>query len=219
MELVRWARSHGVILVEDDPYGDLRSEGAHLPSLLELDAAAAPGPAAPRHVIRVGTFSKTLAPGLRVGWAIAPPEAIDRLVCAKQGADLHTSTFNQYLILHALRSGVVEHQLPRLCQAYRQRRDTMLAALEKHFPRGTKWTHPAGGLFLMVNFPGSHDTNDLLAAALAGGVAFVPGGEFHLDETGRNTMRLNYSNASPERIDEGIARLARYVEAWSATPA
>jgi 2-aminoadipate transaminase len=195
-------------LVEDDPYGELRYSGEALPSLLELDARADAAGALDTCVIHLGTFSKTLAPGLRVGWVIAPAEVIDKLVQAKQAADLHTSTLCQHVILQLLRDGVLEQQLPKLCVAYRQRRDTMLAALAKNFPHGTTWTRPEGGMFLLVTLPPRCQAKALLERALEQKVAFVPGDDFHLDGTGANTMRLNFSNATPERIEEGVRRLA-----------
>ena len=159
------------------------------------------------HVIYTGTFSKVLAPGLRIGWVIATETVIDKLVQAKQAADLHTSTFNQYLVAELLRNGTLARQLPRLRDAYRARRDTMLAALEKHFPTGVSWTRPDGGLFLMVTLPQHVNAFDLLHRAVERKVAFVPGEDFHLNGAGRNTFRLNFSNASIEQIGDGVQRL------------
>ena len=199
----------GPVLIEDDPYSDLRYDGEPLPGLLELDAAPRPGGALATRVLRLGSFSKTLAPGLRVGWVIAPVEVIDKLVQAKQAADLHTSTLCQHVILELLRQGVLDRQLPRLRAAYRLRRDTMLAELADHFPPGTTWTRPDGGMFLLVTLPGALRAGTLLQRALAHNVAFVPGDDFHLAGSGRNTLRLNFSNATPQKIETGIRRLAR----------
>lgn len=195
----------GIGIVEDDPYRELRFEGEPLPTLLELDRG--------ENVIHVSTFSKVLAPGLRVGWVIGPEAVIEKLVQAKQAVDLQTSTFNQMLILDLLRSGVWERQIPRLRSTYRERRDVMLAALEEHFPEGVTWTRPTGGMFLMVHLPADMNAAELLPACLAKNVAFVPGEEFHIDGMGKNTMRLNFSNAKPERIAEGIRRLAGVIRA------
>jgi 2-aminoadipate transaminase len=206
-QLLACAREAGTIVVEDNPYGDLRYSGEPLPDLLELDAASGPDGELETRVIHLGSFSKTLAPGLRVGWVIAPAEVIDKLVQAKQAADLHTSTFCQHVVLELVRNGVLDRQLPRLREAYRLRRDTMMAALAAHFPAGTIWTCPAGGMFLFASLPGV-DTNALLERAVAQNVAFVPGDHFHLDGVGRDTLRLNFSNATAEKIEEGIKRLA-----------
>jgi 2-aminoadipate transaminase len=175
--------------------------------LLELDAANGPDGNLDTRVVHLGTFSKILAPGLRVGWVIARAEVIDKLVQAKQAADLHTSTFCQHVILELVRNGVLERQLPRLREGYRLRRDTMLAALDRHFPAGTTWTRPDGGMFLLVTLPRHIEAADLLKHALAQNVAFVPGDDFHLDGQGCNTLRLNFSNATPGRIEAGVKRL------------
>ncbi|MBI5383162.1 MAG: PLP-dependent aminotransferase family protein [Verrucomicrobia bacterium] len=195
------------IIIEDNPYGELRYSGDPLPHLLELDAANGAGGELETCVIHLGTFSKVLIPGLRVGWVIAPAEVIDKLVQAKQAADLHTSTLCQHVILELIRNGVLERQIPRLREAYGLRRDTMLSALAAHFPDGTTWTRPDGGMFLLVTLPPHIEIGFLLKRALARNVAFVPGDDFHLDGQGRNTLRLNFSNATPERIEEGVKRL------------
>lgn len=231
--LVRLLHDYKVVLVEDNPYGELRYGGESLAHLLELDgaggalarsgqgrpaipsAASAPPSPAPglpgSHVIYTGTFSKVLVPGLRVGWAIAAPEVIDKLVQAKQAADLHTSTLSQYLVLELVSHGFLDLFLPRLRHAYAARRDVMLAALEEHFPPAVTWTRPDGGLFLMVTLPCDVDASALLPRALRQGVAFVPGAEFHLEGEGQNTLRLNFSNAAPDRIRRGIEALARVI--------
>lgn len=206
-QLVQWA--HGQTgLVEDNPYGDLRYEGEALPHLIHLDATRTnEGTKLTTNVIHVGTFSKVLAPGLRVGWVIAEAEVIDRLVQAKQAADLHTSTFCQHVVLELIRNGILEAQIPKLREAYRFRRDAMLTALEKYFPAGCAWTRPSGGMFLFLTLPGC-DVQRLLDRALDRQVAFVPGENFFVDNTGSNTIRLNFSNAAPSQIEEGVKRLA-----------
>jgi 2-aminoadipate transaminase len=207
VKLVELARAHGVGLVEDDPYGELRYDGEPLPHLFHLDAGHGPTDKLAGNVVFVGTFSKVLVPGLRLGWVIGPEELIDKVVQAKQAADLHTSTFNQYLVLTLLREGLLEKRLPQLRAAYRARRDAMLAGLERHFPPEVKWTRPAGGMFLMVTLPNELNAMTLLQDALQHKVAFVPGEEFHLHGAGRNTFRLNFSNSPPALIEEGIVRL------------
>ncbi len=193
------------LAVEDDPYGDLRYSGDELPSLFELEAREFGGE---ERILRTGTFSKILAPGLRVGWVLAAAPVIDRLTLAKQALDLHTSTMSQHLVLELVRRGVLEGQRERLRGAYRERRDAMLAALEERLPSTVTWTRPEGGMFVFVTLPEGCDTSALLPVAVRHGVAFVPGGEFHVDGTGRNTMRLNFTHAAPERIREGVRRLA-----------
>ena len=204
--LAAWAEAHDVLLLEDNAYGELRYEGEALPHLLHVGACSAATPD-DRAVVHVGTFSKVIAPGLRVGWVIGPAPVIDKLTQAKQAADLHTGTLNQLLVLDLLQKGFLEQHLPVLRNAYRTRRDTMLAALARHFTGRMTWTKPAGGLFLMATLPPDCRAKDLLPEALARQVAFVPGDEFHVDGTGANTFRLNFSNATPEQIEEGILRL------------
>src|SRR5206468_1380937 len=150
------------------------------------------------NVIYVGTFSKVLMPGLRVGWVIAAEPVIEKIVQAKQAADLHTSTLNQYIALELVRDGVLDQQIPILRQAYRVRRDAMLAALPKHFPEEVTWTRPDGSMFLMVTLPENLSAAEVLRQAIPHNVAFVPGEDFHLNGTGQNTFRLNFSNARPD---------------------
>lgn len=205
--LVKLARAHGVGIVEDNPYGELRFGGEPLPHLLDLDTQSAPTGGLEFNVIHTGTFSKVLAPGLRVGWVVGSETVVDKLVQAKQAADLHTSTLNQLIAFQLLTSGLLDHQLPRLRLAYQQRRDAMLTALATHFPEGLTWTRPAGGMFLLVTLPTGWDASEILVLALRQNVAFVPGEDFHLEGQGHNTFRLNYSNARPDQIEEGIRRL------------
>ena len=202
---------HRVPLVEDNPYGALCYDGQPLPDLIELAMADRPREPWRSPVIHVGTFSKVLMPGLRVGWVIADEEVINKLVQAKQATDLHTSTLSQHLVLELVTSGFLDEFIPVLRKAYGERRDRMLAALDRHFPAGVSWTRPQGGMFLLVTLPESMDAGALLPRAIAEGVAFVPGEEFHPDGRGRNTLRLNFSNARSDRIETGIERLARLV--------
>ena len=202
-KLIEHARATGAAIVEDDPYRELAYDTDLPPTMLELDGA--------ENVVYTSTFSKVIAPGLRVGWVIGNEALIEKLIHAKQGMDLHTSTFNQLLVLELLRRGIWEKQIPRLRTAYRERRDAMLSALEKHFPKDVHWTRPAGGMFLMVHLPPRFSAAELLPACLEKNVAFVPGEEFYLNGAGKNTLRLSFSNASPERIAEGIRRLAAMI--------
>lgn len=209
--LIELADHYGVPIIEDDPYGQLRYEGDHLPSLVVLDNEFQRHNGAPYsgNVIYLSTFSKTLAPGLRLGWIIAPVAVIQKLVQAKQGADLHTSTFTQMVAYEVARGGFLDKHVRFIRQVYRERRDAMLAALERYFPEGVRWTRPQGGLFLWVILPEHLDAADVLKEAIKEKVAFVPGGPFHPDGSGKNTMRLNFSYMSPEKIEEGIKRLGR----------
>jgi 2-aminoadipate transaminase len=201
--LVETARRHGVPIVEDDPYGELRFEGEHLPSLRSFW---------PEGVIYLGTFSKILAPGFRLGWIVTPAELYDDIVFAKQPADLHTSTASQMATYEVCKDGFVDRHVERIKDLYRERRDVMLRALEAHFPPGCSWTKAQGGLFVWAELPLEIDTSELMADAIAENVAFVPGRSFHPDRSGHNTMRLNFSNVTPDRIEEGIARLGRAIK-------
>lgn len=210
--LVELCAHYGTPIVEDDPYGQLRYEGDHLPSLVSLDAelnGCAHGQRSFRGgVLYLGTLSKTLAPGLRVGWVVAPAEVIAKLTQMKQGADLHTSTFAQCVAYETARGGFLDQHVRLIRGVYRERRDAMLAALERHFPPGVSWTRPQGGLFLWVTLPRSLDAGRLVAEALRAKVAFVPGSAFHARGGGAHTLRLNFSYSTPEVIEEGIRRLA-----------
>jgi 2-aminoadipate transaminase len=160
------------------------------------------------NVIYTSTFSKTLAPGLRLGWIVAPVEVIKRCVQCKQGMDLHTSTLIQMVAYEVARDGFLEQHVRRIRQVYSHRRDVMLAAMERYFPAEVQWTRPVGGLFLWAWLPEGMDTAELLKIAVdTQRVAFVPGHAFYPGGQGKNTMRLNFSNATPEMIEEGIRRL------------
>jgi len=210
-ELVLLADKYGIPIIEDDPYGQLRYEGEHLPALVVVDRENLQRDDGYRlgNVIYLSTFSKTLAPGLRLGWIVAPAEVIGKLVQLKQGADLHTSTFTQAVAYEVARDGFLDEHVRTIRQVYRQRRDAMLSALQEFFPPEVTWTHPAGGLFLWVTLPESMDCQALFEVALRENVAFVPGGCFYAgSDEGRRHMRLNFSCAQPEQIREGIRRLA-----------
>jgi 2-aminoadipate transaminase len=214
--LVGLADRYGIPIVEDDPYGQLRYAGEAVKPLVVLDAELHGEHRNGQYrggVIYLSTFSKTLAPGFRLGWVVAPREVIQRLVMAKQGTDLHTSTFDQMVAYEVARDGFLEEHVERLREVYGRHRNVMLEALARTLPpeTGVRWTHPAGGLFLWVTLPQGLDASQLLEAAVDERVAFVPGVCFHPDGTGANTMRLNFSNASETMIEEGIGRLAAVI--------
>lgn len=211
--LVELADRYGVPIIEDDPYGQLRFEGDHLPAVEVVDSRIrATNGCYSGNVIYLSTFSKILAPGIRLAWVIAPPEVIAKMVQAKQGADLHTSTFNQIVAYEVGHQGFLDKHVLKIREVYHQRRDVMLDALEEHMPEGVHWTHPLGGLFLWATLPKEMNTADILKEAVKEKVAFVPGSSFFATGGGLNTMRLNFSNATPEMINEGMARLGRVVK-------
>jgi 2-aminoadipate transaminase len=217
VELIRLAEEHGVPIVEDDPYGQLRFEGEHEPPLIALDAetrlSAAQARLAEGNVIYLSTFSKIMAPGFRVAWIVGPRDVIGQLVRAKQGADLHTSTINQMVVYETAKDGFLEQHIETIKRVYRERRDLMLGLMEELFPPGVTWTHPKGGLFLWVRLPAGMDSTALLKKAVEAKVAFVPGGPFHPRGGGENTLRMNFSNATDEQIEAGMKRLADVIRA------
>jgi 2-aminoadipate transaminase len=219
-DLVRLANRYGIPLIEDDPYGALRYEGEHLPPLVALDADYQSETGQDGHgfmegnVIYLGTLSKTLSPGLRVGWVCAPEEVIDQLVLGKQGADLHSSSFDQALVYEMIKDGFMDEHIQVIRRVYCERRDVMLAALQQYFPAECSWTHPDGGLFLWARVPEWLDTGEMLQEAVAAKVAYVPGSAFYAQAArGRNAMRLNFSNAQPAQIEVGIQRLGDLLKA------
>jgi len=213
-QVVLLADKYGVPIVEDDPYGQLRYEGEHLPPLVVIDREnlRRDNGYSIGNVIYLSTFSKTLAPGLRLGWIVAPPEVISKLVQLKQGADLHTSTFVQMVAYEVARDNFLDEHVKLIRRVYRERRDVMLQSLQEFFPPEVSWTHPLGGLFLWVTLPAGLSAQKLFEAALRENVAFVPGDSFYApngshDDALRH-MRLNFSAAPPEQIREGICRLS-----------
>jgi len=213
-QLVEISNAYGVPILEDDPYGQLRYEGDHLPPVVVLDdeIRAKEVPVYSGNVIYTSTFSKILAPGLRLAWVVAPIDVIKKLVQAKQGCDLHTSTLTQYIAYQVSNSPWMKTHIQFIRKIYKERRDVMIQTLEEFMPEGVQWTKPKGGLFLWVTLPENCDTTALFSTAVEAKVAYVPGTSFHPLGGGLNTMRLNFSYSKPEIIREGIKRLAKVLK-------
>jgi 2-aminoadipate transaminase len=203
LRLVELAARHGIVVLEDDPYGELRFRGTRPPSLAALDEAGV--------VLQLGTFSKTLAPGMRIGWIAGAPALIRACTTAKQAADLHSGTLSQRAAAKLLETFDYDGHLERIRAVYGQRCDDLLAALARHLPAGARWTRPDGGLFVWVTLPEGLRTDDLLVRAVDRKVAFVPGGPFFARAPQHNCLRLNFSNRSSDLIEVGMARLGEVI--------
>ena len=201
--LVQLAQEHDFLIVEDSPYRELRYEGELVPTMYSLD---------PDRVIHLGSFSKIFAPGFRLGWAIAHPDILDKIYVCKQSLDLCPPIFDQYVAAEFLSSGRLDANLLKTIELYKGKRDLMLSLLEEHMPAEVKWTHPEGGLFLFLTLPEGFDAVAFYDKALTAGVAYVAGEFFHPDRSGKNTMRLNFSFMTPERISEGVRLLAELLK-------
>lgn len=199
MMLVELARKHGFLIVEDSPYRELRYEGEPVASMYFLD---------PERVIHLGSFSKIFAPGFRLGWILANPEILDKIYVCKQSLDLCPPVFDQYVAAEFLDSGKLDKNLAKTIALYKSKRDLLLSLLEKYMPQGISWTHPEGGLFLFLTMPEGFDSVKFYDKALSAGVAYVAGSFFHPDGSGLNTMRMNFSFMSPEKITAGVKLLA-----------
>jgi 2-aminoadipate transaminase len=202
-QLVKLAEKHQIPIVDDNPYGELRYVGEDVPSLQSLGVDL---------VIELGTFSKIVSPGLRIGWGIVSTGITNMFERLKQGADLHTNTFAQYVLYEYIKAGNLDRHIQEIKTAYSERRDVMIQALKEHFPEGVKWYEPEGGLFLWVELPEAISATDLLPVAVEQKVAYVPGKPFFPYEDKDNSLRLNFSNASPEMIREGIKRLGKVLQ-------
>lgn len=202
--LVELAQKHDFLIVEDSPYRELRYEGEHVPTMYSL---------APDYVIHLGSFSKIFAPGFRLGWAIAHPEILDKIYVCKQSLDLCPPIFDQYVAAEFLSSGRLDANLEKSIALYKRNRDLLLSLLEEHMPEGVSWTHPEGGLFLFLTMPEGFDAVKFYDTALDAGVAYVAGEFFHPDGSGKNTMRMNFSFMTPEKITEGVKLLASLLAA------
>ena len=189
-----------MLLLEDDPYGALSYSGEQLPTLHSMN---------PEGVVHMGSFSKVLAPGLRVGYIIAPEKLHGKLVQAKQAADLHTPSFTQRIVHEVVKNGFLDEHIPKIRTLYGEQCQTMLAALDEHFPDSVSWNRPVGGMFIWVNLPEHVDATAVLEKAIAENVAFVPGAPFFANEPQKNTLRLSFVTVPRDKIVEGVARLGR----------
>ena len=202
---------HDALLVEDDPYSDLRYQGDRLPPIKSM---------APENVVYVSTLSKTFAPGLRIGFCVAPPAVQQWMVIARQGVDLHTSTYGQALAAEYVGGGHLERQLPKILALYAPRQQAMMEALERHMPEDFRWTRPDGGMFVWLNGPQGLDTERVYGRAVERGVAFVPGKFFFVHhEDGLATLRMNFTAADPATIDRAVALIADAIAEELALPA
>ena len=201
--LVELAEKHDFLIVEDSPYRELRYEGEHIPTMYSLS---------PDRVIHLGSFSKIFAPGFRLGWAIAHPEILDKIYVCKQSLDLCPPIMDQYVAAEFLASGRLDENLVKSVALYKGKRDLLLSLLQEHMPQGVKWTHPEGGLFLFLTMPEGFEAVKFYDRALDAGVAYVAGEFFHPDGSGKNTMRLNFSFMTEDKIRAGIRLLAELLK-------
>ncbi|MEM0072030.1 MAG: PLP-dependent aminotransferase family protein [Metallosphaera sp.] len=202
--LMELASTYDFLIVEDDAYGFLVFDGDSPPSLKALDTEG--------RVIYLGTFSKILSPGLRLGWVVADEEIIRELELFKQNVDLHTPSLNQFVAAEAIKRGVIQTNLPKTRDLYRRKRDIMIDAINNYFPDAVKRTKPVGGMFVFAWLPEKIDTTKMLQEAMENGVAYVPGSSFFYDYSGRNTMRINYSFPSKSQIERGIEILGNLIK-------
>ncbi|MDF3832770.1 PLP-dependent aminotransferase family protein [Cupriavidus basilensis] len=202
--LVARARELGVLLIEDDPYGELSYHGDQLPSLLSMN---------PDGVIYMGSFSKILAPGLRLGFVIAPPDLHFKLCQAKQASDLHTPSFTQILAYEVVRDGLLDTHIPTIRELYGKQCQAMLDSLARHMPEGVTWNAPEGGMFIWMELPEGLDSMEILQEAVKRNVAYVPGAPFYASNPRRNALRLAFVTVSPERIEQGVTILGEVFRA------
>ena len=201
-ELVETCARLGVPLIEDDPYGSLSYKGAPSPKMVAMN---------PDGVIYMGSFSKVLTPGIRLGYVCAPLPLVRRLELAKQAADLHTAQLTQMVVHEVVKDGFLDQHIPTIRQLYGDQCQVMLDAMQEHFPAGVSWTKPEGGMFIWVTLPQQVDAMKLLEQSLAARVAFVPGAPFYANDPATNTLRLSFVTVPPERIREGIAVLGKLI--------
>jgi 2-aminoadipate transaminase len=203
LKLIEIADKYDLLIVEDSPYREIRFEGESQKLMYELDTTG--------RVITLCTFSKIFAPGFRVGWVIGNPEILDKLVMAKQTADLCTSSFVQKIIARYMEKGLLDKNLKKTIDLYRERRTMMIGCFKKYMPEGVRWTEPQGGLFLFVTLPAGLDADEVFKKALEKNVAFVAGSSFFCNNSGHNTMRINFSFSDNAEIEEGVRRLSQVI--------
>jgi 2-aminoadipate transaminase len=203
-ELVETCARLGLPLLEDDPYGALNYRGESLPRMLNMN---------PEGVVYMGSFSKVLTPGIRLGYVVAPLPLARKLELAKQAADLHTATLTQLVVHEVVKDGFLDRHIPKIRTLYANQCQVMLDALAANFPEGVTWTRPEGGMFIWITLPKQINAMQLLDQAIAAKVAFVPGNSFYANEAATNTMRLSFVTVPPERIREGVAILAQLIKA------
>ena len=202
--LVELAEKYDFLIVEDSPYRELRYEGSDVPTIYSL---------CPDRVLHLGSFSKILAPGFRIGWILGAPELLDMIYVCKQSLDLCPPIFDQYLAAELMGSGLLDANLVKSIALYKSKRDLLLSLLEEYMPEGVSWTHPEGGLFLFLTLPEGFDTIAFYDKALDAGVAYVAGSFFHVDRSmARNTMRMNFSFMTHQKITEGVKLLAGLIK-------
>jgi 2-aminoadipate transaminase len=208
LKVLELSEKYNIAVIEDSPYRQVRFEGTAPKMIYRLDKETRKTD----NIISLFTFSKTFAPGLRIGVIVAHEQIIKKMEILKQSLDLCSSSLNQLIAAEFLRSGYFEKHIAVVNKVYKMKKDTMLAALEEHMPEGVTWTRPEGGLFLWVKLPERMSADDMFADAIKENVAYVIGSAFHCDGSGKNTMRLNFSYATPAEISEGIKRLATAVK-------
>lgn len=194
-------KDHDTVFVEDNPYGEIRFLGEDIPPVKTYLEDS----------ILFGSFSKTVSPGMRLGWIVANEEIMEKIIIAKQASDLHSNYFTQRIVYQYLIDNEVDEHIEKIKEMYRKQRNLMVSMIEEHFPENVKYTKPEGGMFLWVTLPEGLSSMDLFELALNENVAFVPGQAFYADGSGENTLRLNFSNSDEERIEEGIKRLGKAI--------
>lgn len=204
IRMLEIAKKYDLIIIEDAPYSELRYAGTAIKPIKTLDTDG--------RIIYLGTFSKVLAPGFRIAWCIAEKDLLNKLIIGKQTTDLCTNTFGQFIAAEYLTRGYIDEHLEKIKTLYKGKMFHMLAAMDKHFPAEAKWTRPEGGMFIWVTLPEYIDTKEMFVRALEHNVAYVHGASFFCNKNGRNTMRLNFTYATDEQIDEGIKRLGQTIK-------
>jgi 2-aminoadipate transaminase len=202
--LLEIAETYDIPILEDEAYSELAYSGEPIPPIKSMDKNG--------KVIYTHTLSKVLSPGFRLGWVVGDEEFIRKFAISKQGADLCTNMLVQFIAEEYIETGFIDKQIPKIRRMYKRKRNIMLEALEKHFPEGSTWTKPKGGMFIWVTLPEKIDTKEMFLDAIKVKVAYVNGSAFCVDGSGKNCMRLNFSNTDDDKIEEGIKRLAKIIK-------